>query len=171
AWTEMCAGPLDKIYSLSNGALDMMLRHAGDAQDAAHWRFGLIAVALAIAVAFCVGGLMLVRRRVAAPVAELTRTIERLAQRQYGTPGPHSAYRHEFGTMSERLEALRQSGVDAERLAADQLAGKDADLKRAAAMQAECRDFESSIGRMLDAVDAAGAKMTTVANTMAASAQ
>src|SRR5262249_33476678 len=61
AWTEMCAGPLDKIYSLSNGALDMMLRHAGDVEDAARWRFGLIAVALTIAVAFCFGGLMLVR--------------------------------------------------------------------------------------------------------------
>src|SRR5262249_58462504 len=102
AWTEMCAGPLDKIYSLSNGALDMMLRHAGEVEDAARWRFGLIAVALAIAVAFCFGGLMLVRRRVAAPVAELTRTIERLAQRQYDTPVARSACHDEFGTKIGR---------------------------------------------------------------------
>ena len=73
--------------------------------------------------------------------------------------------------MSERLEALRLGGIEAERLAAEQIAGKDADVKRAAAVQAECRAFETSIGRMLDAVDAAGGQMTTVANAMATTAQ
>jgi len=171
AFTEMCAGPLDQIYASAAGSLDLMLRHAEEVAGAARRRLGLIAVALAGAAAFCVGGLMLIRRRVAMPVAEVTRTIERLAQRQYETPVARSAHRDEFGAISERLEALRQSGVEAERLAAEQMAGKDADIKRAAAVQAECREFESSIGRMLDAVDAAGSKMTTVANAMAASAQ
>ena len=171
AWTDLCAGPLDKVYAAANGALDLMLRHAGEVERAAHWRLGVIAAALALAVAFCLGGLMLISRRVAAPVAELTRTIERLAQRRYDAPVARSACRDEFGVMSERLEALRLSGIEAERLAAQQMAGKDADLKRAATMEAECRQFEASISRMLDAVDAAGAQMTTVADAMAASAQ
>jgi methyl-accepting chemotaxis protein len=171
AFTDLCAGPLDKIYAAANGALDLMLRHAGEIGSGARWRFGVIAVALAIAIAFCVGGLMLIRRRVAAPVAALTRTIDRLAQRRYDTPVARGSNRDEFGTMSERLEALRLSGVEAERLAAEQMAGKDADLRRAATMETECRQFEASISRMLDAVDAAGAKMTTVADAMASSAQ
>jgi methyl-accepting chemotaxis protein len=170
-WTNMCAGPLDKIYVVANGALDLMLQHAGEVERAARWRLGIIAVALALAIAFCVGGLMLIRRRVAVPVAELTRTIERLAQRQYDTPVERGVCHDEFGAMSERLEALRLSGVEAGRLAAEQMAGKDADLKRAATMETECRQFETSISRMLDAVDAAGEKMTTVADAMAASAQ
>jgi methyl-accepting chemotaxis protein len=170
-WTDLCAGPLDKIYVVANGALDLMLQYAGQVERAAQWRFGIIAVALAVAIAFCIGGLMLIRRRVAAPVAALTRTIDRLAQRQYDTPVERGACRDEFGTMSERLEALRLSGVEAERLAAAQMAGKDADLKRAATMETECRQFETSISRMLDAVDAAGSQMTTVADAMAASAQ
>src|SRR5262249_7795548 len=171
AWTEMCAGPLDKVYGLANNSLDMMLRHAGDVEGAAHWRLGLIGVALAVALAICVGGLVLIRRRVAMPVAELTRTIERLAQRQYDAPVARGANSDEFGIMSERLEALRLSGVEGERLAAEQLAGKDAGLRRAATVQSECQQFEASISRMLDAVDAAGTKMTEVADAMAASAQ
>ena len=171
AWTDLCAGPLDKVYGAAAGSLDLMLRHAGEVEGAAQRRLGVIAVALALAVALCIGGLVLIRRRVAMPVAELTRTIDRLAQRQYDTPVAQSAHRDEFGTMSERLEALRLSGVEAERMAAEQMAGKDADLKRAATVQTECRQFEASISRMLDAVDAAGAKMTTVANAMAATAQ
>jgi methyl-accepting chemotaxis protein len=171
AFTALCAGPLDKVYAAAANSLDLMLRHAGDADGVAQWRLGIIAAALAVAVAFCVGGLVLIRRRVAMPVAELTRTIERLAQRQYDAPVARSRNQDEFAAMSERLEALRLSGIEAERIAAEQIAGKDSDLKRAAAMQAECREFESSIGRMLDAVDAAGAKMTTVANAMAATAQ
>jgi methyl-accepting chemotaxis protein len=171
AWTDMCAGPLDKVYAAAAGSLDLMLRHAEEVEGAARRRLGVIAVALAIALALCIGGLVLIRRRVAAPVAALTRTIERLAQRQYDTPVARGAHRDEFGVMSERLEALRLSGVEAERLAAEQMAGKDADLRRAASMETECRQFEASISRMLDAVDAAGAKMTTVADAMAASAQ
>lgn len=91
AWTDLCAGPLDKIYVAANGALDLMLRHAGEVEHAARWRCGLTAAALAIALALCVGGLMLIRRRVAAPVAELTRTIDRLAQRRYDTPVAHGS--------------------------------------------------------------------------------
>jgi methyl-accepting chemotaxis protein len=170
-WTEACALPLEQIYQVAWMSFDLMLGHVEHVNAAAKARLRWIAAAFVLSIAFCAGGLLLVRRRIAAPVVELTRTIERLAQRQYEAPVARSRNQDEFGGMSERLEALRLSGIEAERIAAEQLAGKDADLKRAAAMQAECRDFESSIGRMLDAVDAAGTKMTTVANAMAASAQ
>src|SRR5262249_1081855 len=171
AFTEMSPGPLDSLYLAAAGSLDLMLECAGQVEGAARRRLAIIAVALAIAVALCVGGLVLIRRRVAVPVAELTRTIERLAQRQYDAPVARGAHRDEFGIMSERLEALRLSGVEGERLAAEQLAGKDAGLRRAATVQSECQQFEASISRMLDAVDAAGTKMTEVADAMAASAQ
>jgi methyl-accepting chemotaxis protein len=171
AWTEVCAKPLEEIYQIAWLSFDLMLDHAGRLEAAANARLRWIAGALLLSIMFCAGGLWLVRRRIAAPMVELTHTIERLAQRRYETPVARRAHRDEFGAMSERLEALRLSGIEAERMAAERLAGQDADLKRAAAVQAECREFESSIGRMLDAVDAAGSKMTTVANAMAASAQ
>src|SRR5258707_12780740 len=91
--------------------------------------------------------------------------------RSYDQPVVGSGNRDEFGVMSDRLEALRLSGVEAERMAADQIAGKDADLKRATTVDAECRQFETSISDMLNAVDAAGTRMTTMANAMAATAQ
>ena len=53
--------------------------------------------------------------------------------------------------MSDRLEALRLSGVEAERMAAEQISVKDADLKRATMVEAECRQFETSISDMLNA--------------------
>jgi len=171
AWTAACAKPLEEIYQIAWQSFDLMLDHVKDVGAAATWRLRTVAAAFVVSLAFCAGGLVLVRRRIAVPVLELTRTIERLALRRYETPVARSAYGDEFGAMSERLEALRLSGVEAERMAAEQLAGKDADLKRATAVQTECRDFESSIGRMLDAVDAAGTTMTTVADAMAASAQ
>ena len=170
-WTEACAKPMEKIYQVSWLSFDLMLAHIDSVQTAAAWRVRWIGAALAASIAFCVGGLLLINRRVARPVADLTRTIDRLAQRQYAAPVERSANQDEFGLMSERLEALRLSGVEAERLAADQIAGKDASLKKAATMQAECQKFETSISQMLNAVDAAGAQMTTVANAMAAAAQ
>ena len=171
AWTEMCAGPFERIYEVATVSFDLMLQHVERVDAAARARLRVIAAALAASIAFCAGGLVLIRRRVAIPVAELTRTIERLAQRQYDQPVVGSGNRDEFGVMSDRLEALRLSGVEAERMAADQIAGKDADLKRATTVEAECRQFETSISDMLDAVDAAGTRMTTMANAMAATAQ
>ncbi len=170
-WTDVCQKPLDEIYRVAWVSFDLMLDHTRQLAADARSRLRGIAAAFVASIAFCAGGLWLVRRRIAAPVGELTHTIARLAQRQYETPVPRSRNHDEFGVMSERLEELRLSGIEAERIAAERLAGQDAELKRAAAVQAECREFESSIARMLDAVDAAGAKMTTVANAMAASAQ
>jgi methyl-accepting chemotaxis protein len=171
AWTDICARPLEEIYRIAWISFDLMLDHVKQVETAATWRFRAIAAALVLSVVFCAGGVRLIGRRVANPVAELTRTIERLAQRQYAEPVAQSRNRDEFATMSERLEALRLGGIEAERLAAEQIAGKDADVKRAAAVQTECRAFETSISRMLDAVDAAGGQMTTVANAMATTAQ
>jgi methyl-accepting chemotaxis protein len=171
AWTEMCAGPFERIYEVATVSFDLMLQHVERVDAAARARLRVIAAALAVSIAFCAGGLVLIRRRVAIPVAGLTRTIERLAQRQYDQPVVGSGNRDEFGVMSDRLEALRQSGVEAERMAAEQIAGKDAGLKRATQVEAECRQFETSISDMLNAVDAAGAQMTTMANAMAATAQ
>ncbi len=171
AWTRVCARPLEEIYQVAWISFDLMLAHVARVESAARWRVRSIAAALVASIAFCVGGVLLIGRRVANPVAELTRTIERLAQRQYDAPVAQSRHRDEFGTMSERLEALRQSGIEAERLAAEQIAAKDADVKRGATMQAECRQFETSISQMLNAVDAAGTQMTTVANAMAATAR
>jgi methyl-accepting chemotaxis protein len=171
AWTDSCAGPMEDVYRIVWTSFDLMLAHVRDVDAAAAWRLRAIAAALALSVAFCIAGLVLIRRRITRPVAELTRTIDRLAQREYAAPVARSLNRDEFGLMSERLEALRLSGIEAERLAAEQIAGKDADAKRAAVIQAECRQFEASIGHMLDAVDKAGTQMTSMANTMAATAQ
>jgi len=171
AWTNACAKPLDQIYQVVWLSFDLMLGHVERVNAAAKARLQWIGALLALSVAFCAGGLVLLRRRVAAPVAALTRTIERLAQRKYDQPVARSRYRDEFGVMSEQLEALRLSGVEAERLAAEQIAAKDADLKRVATIEAECRQFEASISAMLDAVDAAGTQMTDMANAMAATAQ
>jgi methyl-accepting chemotaxis protein len=171
AWTEKCAGPMERIYDVAWISFDLMLGRVASVNAAASSRLAWIAAALAVSVAFCASGLMLIRRRVAIPVADLTRTIERLAQRKYDQPVTGSGNRDEFGVMSDRLEALRLSGVEAERLAAEQIAAKDADLKRATTMETECRQFEASISDMLNAVDAAGTNMTTMANAMAATAQ
>src|ERR1700704_6657092 len=170
-WTEICSAPLDRIYQVAWISFDLMLQHVEGVNAAARARLRVIAAALAVSIAFCAGGLVLIRRRVAIPVAELTRTIERLAQRKYDQPVVGSGNRDEFGVMSDRLEALRLSGVEAERMAAHQIAGRDAGLKRGTVGEAECRQFETSISDMLDAVDAAGTRMTTMANAMAATAQ
>jgi methyl-accepting chemotaxis protein len=170
-WGGVCAAPLDKVYQIVTTSFDLILDQAGAAQRRAEWWLRGTVVAGLAGVVFCIGGLLLVRRRVTQPVGQLTRIIERLAQRDYAEPVPPSRHADEFGAMSDKLEQLRTSGIEAERMAAAQMAAKDADLRRARTIDAECRDFDASIRKMLEAVDAAGTNMTGTANGMASIAE
>src|SRR5262249_59370369 len=81
-WTVACSRPMERIYQVAWTSFDLMLAHVERVESAAAWRLRLIGAALLASIAFCVGGLLLIRRRVSMPVVELTRTIDRLAQRQ-----------------------------------------------------------------------------------------
>ncbi|HEY2134816.1 MAG TPA: hypothetical protein VGH49_02950, partial [Xanthobacteraceae bacterium] len=59
AWTEKCAGPMERIYDVAWISFDLMLGRVASVNAAASSRLAWIAVALAVSIAFCASGLML----------------------------------------------------------------------------------------------------------------
>jgi methyl-accepting chemotaxis protein len=164
---QICTSPLDGIYTtMTTRAVDLIFAAAATAQQRARAELIQSGVALLAAVAFSIGGLWLVRRRITGPVRLLTTTIERLAHHRYDEPVAQSGSGDEFDTIAVALDGLRLGGIEADRLANEQLAAKESDLQRANAVDGFCRDFDLAVRAMLDGVADAGSQMTRTATGM-----
>jgi methyl-accepting chemotaxis protein len=170
-YNTLCTAPFAKIMQVAETASALLQDYAAGLDARAKQRLAIDGAALAAALVISGIGMFLVRRRVAAPVRQLTAAIEHLAKRDYSVPVAKTGYADEFGVMADTLEALRQGGLDAERIAAEQMAAKETELKRASAVDGYCRSFDTSIRQMLDSVNDAAGHMTTTANGMSATAE
>ena len=170
-WTKACTTPLAEIFAVAVRSVELMDDRAQAVAAVAHRRLYGTMTALTVVLLVTGFGLLLVRRRVVVPVRRLTEAIGHLARRDYTVAVPQTGYADEFGVMAETLESLRQGGQEAERLTADQMAAKEVELKRASALDGHCRTFDSSIGRMLQAVNDAASHLTSTANSMSATAE
>ena len=169
-WTEMCNGPFDAILKIAYTALDLMQHHAEEKRDAARLSLALSGGALALALAGAGFVLMLIRRRVVNPVRSLSEAIDHLSRREYARPVLQVGAEDEFAEMAATLELLREGALDAERLAEERLGGQEVELARGAKVGGLCRGFEASVGRTLDTVGQATARMIAAADAMTGTA-
>jgi methyl-accepting chemotaxis protein len=167
SWTQACNAPFATVLQVADAAIAGMGAEAAKRRDEAVLRLIVVGSALAIALAGALGGLLLVRRRVVAPVRFLTAAIARLAKRDFTTPIPALGRADEFGAMATTLETLRVGAAEAERLAVERQAAQETTLDRAAALRELCRSFDDSVRQRLSNVGAATREMTKAADEMA----
>jgi methyl-accepting chemotaxis protein len=171
AWSESCNAPYPQVLKVADVAIAGMTAEAAKRHAEAVLRLIIVCGALLTALAGGFGGLLLVRRRVVAPVRFLTAVIARLAGRDFATPVPSLGRADEFGTMATTLEALRAGAAEADRLAVERQAAQEAEVARAAALRELCRNFDESVRRRLASVGEATGEMTGAADEMAGVAQ
>jgi methyl-accepting chemotaxis protein len=167
SWTQACNAPFTTVLNVADAAIAGMRAEAARRRDEAVLRLIAVGSALAIALAGALLGLLLVRRRVVAPVRFLTAGIARLAKRDFVTPIPALERADEFGAMATTLETLRVGAAEAERLAVERQAAQKATLDRAAALRELCRSFDDAMRQRLSNVGAATREMTKAADEMA----
>ncbi|HEX7969486.1 MAG TPA: methyl-accepting chemotaxis protein [Stellaceae bacterium] len=165
-WTAQCNAPFDAIMRIPETTATLMEAYAGDLAARAHRQLLVAALGLAAAVAFSALSLVIVRRRFAVPIRQLTVATRDLARRDYSVPLGKARYADELGRMTVTLEALRVSALQAERLAAENMAAKEDELKHATLVEGYCHEFDTSIGQTLEAVNKAAGHMTRTANSM-----
>ena len=124
---------------------------------------GALAAAAVAAVA-----LIMVRRRVAAPISKLSISIARLAQRDYVSPVPTLSRRDEFGAMAATLEVLRHGAAEAERLGAEQEAARATREARAAKLAQLVLGFEAEIGSVVNGLASSSTELEATARSMSA---
>lgn len=129
-----------------------------------------IAGPLAAACAVLLLGYLL-RRQIAAPIADLTVAMRRMAAGDLARATPAFAWREEIGDMSRALAVFRTSLAEGERIRAERLALDDRAAAERAALLASMADrFEAIVGTVVSAVSASAANVQNSAEELLGSA-
>jgi methyl-accepting chemotaxis protein len=154
------------IANVASTALSVMVDHATIAMHRAAWGLGLGIAVLIAAVAFVVGGLLVVVRRVAGPIRTMTAAMRRLAARDLATDIPGIGRGDEIGAMAAAVQVFRDSMVEADRMAEAQQTAQQQKEARTARIERLNRDFDSSVSDALDRLAAAAEALTSTAGAM-----
>lgn len=115
-WTSLCDAPFTSVLAIARQAQQEASERA-DKLRGESFRILMVAGAdLTAVVAFGLAALVMVRRRFARPMRQLTASIDRFSRRDYATPVPGTASPDELGSLANALETLRTSALEAERL-------------------------------------------------------
>jgi methyl-accepting chemotaxis protein len=109
AFSTMCNGPFEQIVGIGLSALE--LARDGVQADVAAARLRLIVVSSMLTGALCIAGWtgVVLRRRLTAPLRQLTGAVGELTNGDYGKPVPSTGHEDELGRLAGALEKLRLS--------------------------------------------------------------
>ena len=115
-WTSLCDAPFAAILEIARQAQQEASERA-EGMRSDSFRILMIAGAdLSAVIAFGFAAVIMVRRRFAQPMRQLTASIDRFSRRDYSTAVPGIESPDELGSMANALEALRTATIEAERL-------------------------------------------------------
>ncbi len=115
-WTSLCDAPFAAILEIARQAQQEASERA-EGMRSDSFRILMFAGAdLSAVIAFGFAAVIMVRRRFAQPMRQLTASIDRFRRRDYSTAVPGIESPDELGSMANALEALRTATIEAERL-------------------------------------------------------
>jgi methyl-accepting chemotaxis protein len=169
-FTEICDGPFKSILAIGYAALDGAV---AEAERGAHRALVVLAgtsLGLAVTLLLTVVAGISIERRLRRPTGAVMAAIRQLASHDYRTPIPPLRHEDELGAMAKALEVLRLSALAAEELSHSASTAQKTDLARATAMASLCRDFDSSVGGRLSAIERSTEALNDIAKRMRAMA-
>jgi methyl-accepting chemotaxis protein len=159
------------VVDVVNLALDQMVARADSQANRAMRNLIVDSLLLAAALALACFGFLIVVRRVSSPILSLTTLIGRLAEQDYSVDIPTGTRAHEIGRMSQALIVLRENG---RRAKAEELARAEEQKereRRAAALDALCRQFDGRVGGNLASVEKAVTQLEQASASMSDTAE
>ena len=126
---------------------------------------GLIAVLIA-----SVGLVVMVRRRVCAPIVDLTTRMSRLAEGNVAEEIPGAERSDEIGAMATAVQVFKDNMIRADRLAAEKQAENDGKMRRAQMLDELTRAFEAKVTELVGGLSQASSTMESTAQSMTSTA-
>lgn len=126
---------------------------------------GLLAVLIASA-----GLIVMVRRRVCAPIVSLTTRMSRLADGDVADEIPGAERSDEIGAMASAVQVFKDNMIRADRLAAEKQAENDGKMRRAQALDGLTRAFEAKVTELVGGLSRASSTMESTAQSMTSTA-
>ena len=161
-WAPVTVGHLASLLTVAEAALDAAREHCEARQAAAlHdllFQLGL----LAVAIAFAVGCMIAVRRRVLNPLHAIKNAMLKVAAGDLSAEAPFSDRRDEIGELAGALSTFKQNAEEKTRIESEQRDRQSQSTQRQKAIEASVVAFEGQIGDALKSLmDAAGQMRST----------
>ncbi|MEL6060067.1 MULTISPECIES: methyl-accepting chemotaxis protein [unclassified Methylobacterium] len=126
-----------------------------------------VIVAVAVAAVLTLGIVWFILRRVAAPIARMTRAMEQLAENDLAVAVPSDARGDEIGAMAGALRVFKDNMLRSQAMEAEaaQLRAQ-ADEQRRTVMREMAQSFEASVGAIVGTVTTAAVELRGSADQM-----
>ncbi|WP_158240695.1 HAMP domain-containing protein, partial [Telmatospirillum siberiense] len=110
-------------------------------------------------------------RAVSKPIVEVAQVMERLSDRDYSVQINGTDRRDEVGIMAKAVQVFKDNMMRADQLAAEQEKDRQAREQRAARLETLTRQFETTVGDVLQAVSSSATELQATASSMSATAE
>jgi methyl-accepting chemotaxis protein len=167
---EVVVPPIMKFLAVRDAAITEARERAAHARDQAWMLLGLAGVVVAALLGLLVGVTMLLRRRVIAPIVNLTGVIGEMAEGRDDVAIPSSGRDDEIGAMAGSLETFKEALLA--KKAAEAAAARDAQAKieRGQRVERFTREFETAIGEVIGVVSEAASELERSAGMLTTTA-
>jgi methyl-accepting chemotaxis protein len=189
SWSVMSVARLATVEAVAAAALDVAKSHAENQQAAATRSLWIALAGLAVAVAFAIGMIVMVSRRVVRPLATINAAMLRLAGGDMQVSVPFGERKDEIGALAGAMLTFRDSMIETDRLRAEQKAAEERSIadkqavaereaaqkkaadekaaaERRAAMLKLAADFESAVGGIVGTVSSSATELEAAAATL-----
>jgi methyl-accepting chemotaxis protein len=136
-------------------------------QSAWDWIVGL----LVFSAAFCLFAGFAIISGVSTPIRKMTDAMGKLAKHDLTTEINGVGRKDEVGQMASAVQVFKDSMIEADRLKAEQEAAQRKTEARSAKMDELTRNFETSVGGVVQAVSSQASQMESSAQSMSATAE
>src|SRR5262249_6881592 len=113
---------LDSLLGIRDGALVSATSFIAEKRSAAMTQLGFALGILLLGIVVTLGVVVVCNRRLVSPLAALTHTIVRIAERDHSVDVPAQNRTDEIGKMAAAIETLRRNAIEAEEMASRSLA-------------------------------------------------
>jgi methyl-accepting chemotaxis protein len=171
-WAGITVPKLSAVLGVAEVALDVAKDHAAAQRASATWRLSAQLGLLAVAALSGAGMMLMVSRRVTKPLSLIQDGMHRLAGGDATVEVPFAERRDEIGKLAGAMQAFKDSLADAERLRTEQheLEARGA-TQRKAEMHRLADEFQTTVGRIVNAVSTASGELEKAAGTLTRTAE
>jgi len=160
-------GDLDAV---ANATLDAIAARAAQRQAEESTGLAIDAVLLALALALGAAGMLIVRRRVTAPIHGIAEAMLRVAGGDLSGEVPHRGRGDEIGKLAGALLVFKEHAQERERLEAIQAEERRAKERHAETVETLVRGFDSTVSGILHTVASAADALEATAQSMSSTA-
>jgi len=161
---------LGSIIGVRDAFYDNAEQILAGASSAARTSFTIALVGLLAVLIASAGLIVMVHRRVCAPIVGLTTRMSRLADGDVAEEIPGAERSDEIGAMAAAVKVFKDNMIRADRLAAEKQAENDGKMRRAQALDGLTRAFEAKVTELVGGLSSASSTMESTAQSMTSTA-